>query len=69
MFTKNLLKTTKSISQKSFVHSKTITLIPGDGIGKETTDCVVDLFKAAHIPVNVFFKKNLTNQKVGRSPT
>jgi isocitrate dehydrogenase (NAD+) len=32
--------------------NKTVTLIPGDGIGVEVTNCVVELFGAAKIPVN-----------------
>eukprot|EP01113_Clastostelium_recurvatum_P013473 TRINITY_DN1713_c0_g1_i4.p1 TRINITY_DN1713_c0_g1~~TRINITY_DN1713_c0_g1_i4.p1 ORF type:complete len:360 (+),score=100.69 TRINITY_DN1713_c0_g1_i4:565-1644(+) len=45
-----------SLARASFVHSRgvatrTVTLIPGDGIGPEISDAVVEVFKVAGVPI------------------
>lgn len=37
------------------IKKKTVTLIPGDGIGPEICGAVVDIFKAAKIPIEVLY--------------
>ncbi|CAR27622.1 hypothetical protein ZYGR_0N01040 [Zygosaccharomyces rouxii] len=44
--------TTEKMLPKKYGGRYTVTLIPGDGVGKEVTDSVVSIFKAENVPVD-----------------
>jgi len=52
-------KFNKSLLQRSFATQKnfTVTLFPGDGIGPEISQAVIDIFSAAQVPVEWEFQK------------
>ncbi|AQZ14341.1 IDH1 (YNL037C) [Zygosaccharomyces parabailii] len=43
---------TELVLPKKYGGRYTVTLIPGDGVGKEITDSVVSIFKAENVPVD-----------------
>lgn len=49
---RSLATVSEALLPKKYGGRYTVTLLPGDGIGKEITDSVVEIFKAERIPVD-----------------